>query len=66
MNIILFDNNRSEFFPLSLTRPISQFRVGIFTIKEKWEKYYDSVSVYTDDYLSNKYPSTVDKCSVNS
>ena len=59
MNIILFDNNRSEFFPLSLTRPISQFRVGIFTIKEKWEKYYDSVSVYTDDYLSNKFPLTV-------
>ena len=59
MNIILFDNNRSEFFPLSLTRPISLFRVGIFTIKEKWEKYYDSVSVYTDDYLSNKYPSIV-------
>ena len=59
MNIILFDNNRSEFFPLSLTRPISQFRVGIFTIKEKWEKYYDSVSVFTDNYLSNKYPSTV-------
>ena len=58
MNIILFDNNRSEFFPLSLTRPISQFRVGIFTIKEKWEKYYDSVSVFTDNYLSNKYPST--------
>ena len=59
MNIILFDNNRSEFFPLSLTRPISQFRVGIFTIKEKWEKYYDSVSVFTDNYLSNKYPSTL-------
>ena len=59
MNIILFDNNRSEFFPLSLTRPISQFRVGIFTIKEKWEKYYDSVSVFTDNYLSNKYPPIV-------
>jgi len=59
MNIILFDNNRSEFFPLSFTRPISLFRVGIFTIKEKWEKYFDSVSVYTDDYLSNKYPSIV-------
>ena len=59
MNIILFDNNRSEFFPLSLTRPISQFRVGIFTIKEKWEKYYDSVSVFTDNYLLNKYPSIV-------
>ena len=59
MNIILFDNNRSEFFPLSLTRPISQFRVGIFTIKEKWEKYYDSVSVFTDNYLSNKYPLTL-------
>ena len=52
MNIILFDNNRAEFYPLSLTRPISYFRIGILTIKEKWEKYYDSISVHTEKYLS--------------
>ena len=56
MNIILFDNNRSNYFPLSLSRPISFFRVGILTIKEKWEQYFSSVSVKTDDYLSHKFP----------
>ena len=56
MNIILFDNNRENYYPLSYTRPISIFRVGILTIKEKWEKYYDSVSIKTADYLTNKFP----------
>ena len=61
MNIILFDNNRAEFYPLSLTRPISYFRIGILTIKEKWEKYYDSISVYTEKYLSKKYISKLEE-----
>jgi len=56
MNIILFDTNRSNYYPLSLSRPISFFRVGILTIKEKWEQYYSSVSVKTDEYLSYKFP----------
>ena len=55
MNVILFDSNRENFFPLSYTRPISHFLVGIFTIKEKWEMYYSNVSVKTVDYLSEKY-----------
>ena len=42
MNVILFDTDRENLFPLSLTRPISNFRVGILTIKEKWELYYKS------------------------
>ena len=56
MNVILFDSNRSNFYPLSYTRPIAEFRIGILTIKEKWEHYYKNVSVSTEDYLSNKYP----------
>ena len=56
MNIILFDTDRSNYYPLSFTRPISFFRVGIFTIKEKWEYYYKKVSVKTDDFLSKKFP----------
>ena len=56
MNVILFDSNRSNFYPLSYTRPISEFRIGILTIKEKWEHYYKNVSVLTEDYLSDKYP----------
>ena len=54
-NVILFDTEREKFLPLSYTRPISFFRVGIRTIKEKWELYYKNVSVRTVDYLSSKY-----------
>ena len=56
MNVILFDSNRENYYPLTYTRPISDFRIGILTIKEKWEKYYKSVSVQTVDYLSAKFP----------
>ncbi len=56
MNLILFDNNRRNYYPLSFTRPIAEFRIGILTIKEKWERYYKSVSVKTDEYLSVKFP----------
>jgi UDP-N-acetylglucosamine diphosphorylase/glucosamine-1-phosphate N-acetyltransferase len=61
MNVILFDNNRVNYYPLSFTRPIAYFRVGIFTIKEKWEQYYKSVSVKTEDYLSSKFALKVQK-----
>ena len=40
MNIILFDSNRENYYPLSYTRPISYFRIGILTIQEKWENNY--------------------------
>ena len=56
MNTILFDYNREAFLPLTFTRPISNLRIGIVTIKEKWECYFDAVSVKTEDYLSEKFP----------
>ena len=59
MNVILFDSNRVDFYPLSFTRPISCFRVGILTIKEKWEVFFDSVSIYSEDYLSKKFQSNI-------
>ena len=61
MNVILFDKNRANYYPLSFTRPISFFRVGILTIKEKWEQYYKSVSIQTEDYLSVKFPLNTQK-----
>ena len=61
MNVILFDKNRANYYPLSFTRPIAYFRIGILTIKEKWEQYYDSVSVKTEDYLSVKFPLNMQK-----
>ena len=59
MNVILFDSNRVDFYPLSFTRPISCFRVGILTIKEKWEAFFDSVSIYSENYLSKKFQSNI-------
>ncbi|MDB5120368.1 MAG: glucose-phosphate thymidylyltransferase [Sphingobacteriales bacterium] len=58
MNIILFDDlNRQNLFPLTFTRPVSQIRIGIFTIAEKWEKYFGAkVSFKTEEYLQEKFP----------
>lgn len=55
MNVVLFDINIESYYPLTYTRPISYLRVGILTIKEKWEHYYNNVSVDTVDYLNKKY-----------
>lgn len=57
MNFILFDDNRFEdFLPLTYTRPVSELRCGILTIKEKWEKYLNThVSYYSRPHLNKKY-----------
>ena len=57
-NIILFDSDvRDRLLPLSFTRPVCELRVGILTIKEKWEKWLGGHASYiTQDYLSTKYP----------
>lgn len=42
--------------PLSFTRPVSDFRVGITTISEKWEQLLPGkYSVYTVPYLRGKF-----------
>ena len=57
MNYILFDENREFLFPLTYTRPISEIRIGIMTIKEKWAYHLGSnLSIKTADYLQKKYP----------
>ena len=58
-NIILFDTveTHQEFLPITFTRPVSDIRIGIFTIREKWESRFPGVYSYdTEDYLSVKYP----------
>ena len=55
MNVILFDVDPANYYPLSYTRPISNFRIGILTIKEKWQQYYKNVSVETQSFLKHKY-----------
>jgi len=58
MNIILFDDEqRIHLLPLTYTRPAADIRIGILTIREKWEKYFNlSSSSLTEDYLHEKYP----------
>jgi UDP-N-acetylglucosamine diphosphorylase/glucosamine-1-phosphate N-acetyltransferase len=60
MNIILFDDAlRVDLLPMCFTRPCGDLRIGILTIKEKWEKYTKSnVSFLTQDYLQKKFPCT--------
>lgn len=58
MNYILFDdNNRKNLLPLVFMRPVADIRVGILTIREKWEHYLGSkTSSLTDPYLSSLWP----------
>jgi UDP-N-acetylglucosamine diphosphorylase/glucosamine-1-phosphate N-acetyltransferase len=38
MNLILFDDRtRNRLLPLTFTRPVAEIRIGILTIREKWE-----------------------------
>lgn len=69
MNYILFDDySRHNLLPFTYTKPVCEIRIGILTIKEKWEKYLNtSVSFDTQDYLSSKYGKhlTDDNCYIN-
>lgn len=60
-NIILFDDYRWQYLlPLTFTRPISELRIGILTIKEKWEKHLSTTASYlTQPYLSKKFPTHI-------
>ena len=41
----------------TFTRPVADIRVGILTIREKWEKYLGyTTTTITEDYLSDKFP----------
>lgn len=58
MNFILFDGTvRNALLPFTFTRPVADIRIGIFTIREKWENYLKStITTITEEYLSEKYP----------
>ncbi len=63
MNYILFeDHSRKELMPFTYTRPVSEIRIGILKITEKWEKQLNaSVSFQTEEYLSGKFPKKINK-----
>ncbi|HCT29288.1 MAG TPA: glucose-1-phosphate thymidylyltransferase [Bacteroidales bacterium] len=56
-NYILFDDSRRlNLYPLTFTRPVAEIRIGILTIREKWEKVLGKpCSFLTADYLREKY-----------
>lgn len=56
--LVLFDDARWEhLLPLTFTRPVSMIRVGILTIKEKWEQALNTKGYHlTVDYLRQKFP----------
>ena len=58
MNYILFDGGvRNSLLPLTFTRPVADIRIGILTIREKWEKYLGlTTTTITEEYLEDKYP----------
>lgn len=57
MDIILFDTKvRGRLFPLTLTKAVADIRIGVLTIKERWEKITGAkVFVSTDSYLQPLY-----------
>lgn len=60
MNYILFDDSAwKRLLPLTFTRPVSEIRIGILTIREKWDfSLKAKTSCHTQNYLAAKYPIT--------
>ncbi len=58
MNYILFGaQSRHHLLPFTFLRPIADVRVGIMTIREKWESRLKAkTSSLTEPYLAEKYP----------
>ncbi|RCS27022.1 glucose-1-phosphate thymidylyltransferase [Polaribacter sp. WD7] len=58
MNYILFDGAvRNALLPFTYTKPVADIRIGILTIREKWEKYLSlTTTTITEEYLEEKYP----------
>jgi UDP-N-acetylglucosamine diphosphorylase/glucosamine-1-phosphate N-acetyltransferase len=58
MNYILIDSEiRTSLLPFTFTRPVAEIRIGILTLREKWEAYLKvKASFKTEEYLRVKYP----------
>jgi UDP-N-acetylglucosamine diphosphorylase/glucosamine-1-phosphate N-acetyltransferase len=58
MNYILFDGTvREALLPLTYTKPVADLRIGILTIREKWENFLGfTTTTLTEEYLEEKYP----------
>jgi len=58
MNYILFDGTvRNSLLPFTYTRPVADIRIGILTIREKWEHHLGlTTTTITEEYLEEKFP----------
>ncbi|WP_064966224.1 GlmU family protein [Tenacibaculum ovolyticum] len=58
MNYILFDGDvRNALLPFTYTKPVADIRIGILTIREKWEMYLGlTTTTITEEYLEEKFP----------
>ncbi len=58
MNYILFGAKaRNHLLPFTFLRPLADIRVGMLTIRKKWEAWLNSeTSTLTEPYLAEKYP----------
>lgn len=62
MNCIFFDDStRTSLLPLTFTRPVAEIRIGILTIREKWQHHLNGAtfSWLAEPYLSEKFPKKV-------
>lgn len=70
MNLIFFDGDvRAHLLPLTFLRPVAEIRVGMLSIREKWETRMNATASHiTEDYLSGAFPLSVgeDNLLVNS
>jgi UDP-N-acetylglucosamine diphosphorylase/glucosamine-1-phosphate N-acetyltransferase len=59
MKLLLSDHHlHLRFAPLTLTRPIAELRVGLFTNSERWKKLIPNAQIgyQTEAYLQGKFP----------
>lgn len=48
---------RNALLPFTFTKPVADLRIGILTIREKWELFLGTTTTtITEDYLSEKFP----------
>jgi UDP-N-acetylglucosamine diphosphorylase/glucosamine-1-phosphate N-acetyltransferase len=60
MNLVFVDSQPIRLYPFTLTRPASEIRIGILTIREKWLHYLKCNYCWlTENYLQVKYPFTL-------
>ena len=62
MHLVLFAalDLREALLPFTFTRPVADIRIGILTIREKWEGYLNtSASIISQDYLNKKFTTSI-------